>query len=232
MTATTATFGNGDGFRIFSINDGDAANLIDVTLSGLTLTGGDAANGSTGSGQSGGAIFSREDLTVIDSTIVRNSAGDGGLSFGIGGFTPRDGRDGGKGGGIYSSGTVSLITSTVRDNQSGDGRDGIAATSVVGVIQSGYGGQGGSGGGIYSAGPITIDRSTVFRNSTGTGGMDDNADGSVSAADGGLGGGIFNSGTLTMTGSTVSGNETQGLNAHGGGIAAEAADDHCTQHGD
>ena len=100
---------------------------------------GDAANSSIGPGQSGGAIFSREDLTVINSTITRNSAGDGGSSFPLGPSTPINGFDGGKGGGIYSSGTLSLISSTVSDNQSGNGRDGIGAYIPYGENRTGFG---------------------------------------------------------------------------------------------
>ena len=48
---TDSIFDTNDGFRIFDINDGTNA-LIDVALSGLTLTGGDVSN-------NGGAIRNR-----------------------------------------------------------------------------------------------------------------------------------------------------------------------------
>ena len=74
-------FGNGDGFRIFEISRSRViANLIDVTLSGLTLTGGDASNRQLCLPrlQSGGAIsIHSENLTVINSNITGNSTGDG-----------------------------------------------------------------------------------------------------------------------------------------------------------
>ena len=211
-------FGNGDGFRIFNIRDNVIADLLDVTLSGLTLTGGDAANSEFG-GLQGGAISSQENLTVIDSTITGNSAGDGLRGIfgnGQGGF---EGTDGGNGGGIFSAfGTLSIINSTVSGNQSGNGGNGDAGTNT-GTVN---GGVGGSGGGIYSSGPLTIDRSTISGNTAGTGGADGNGNGSISFADGGRGGGIHTTSGLTIVGSTISGNETQGSFAHGGGIAAEA----------
>ncbi len=43
------TMNNGDGSRVFNIDDGNAGNLLDVSISGLTLTGGDVTGG-------GGAI--------------------------------------------------------------------------------------------------------------------------------------------------------------------------------
>src|SRR5262249_37719422 len=48
---------NGDGIRLFNIDDGNPSTFQDVTISGLKLTGGD-------SNANGGAIFTAEDLTV------------------------------------------------------------------------------------------------------------------------------------------------------------------------
>ena len=207
-------FGNGDGFRIFRISD-SSSNLIDVTLRGLTLTGGDAANSAFG-GTPGGAILSSENLTVTDSTIIGNSAGDGLTGIfgnGQGGF---DGTRGGSGGGIFSSGVLRLINSTVSNNQSGTGGYGSDALDAAPLADGGYGG---NGGGIYSSGPLTIQRSTISGNTTGAGG--DGAQGTYGSAGGGIGGGIHSRSTLTIIDSTISGNETRGYYAHGGGVAAQ-----------
>src|SRR5207244_1199655 len=59
--------------RIFNIDDGNNASQISVELSGLTLTGGRVTPAA-----SGGAIFSRESLTLRNSTITGNSARRGG----------------------------------------------------------------------------------------------------------------------------------------------------------
>ena len=58
---------NDDGSRVLNIDNGNSANDIDVILSGLTLTGGDVLG-------DGGAILSRENLTITGSTISGNSA--------------------------------------------------------------------------------------------------------------------------------------------------------------
>src|SRR4029079_16685593 len=62
----------GDGARIFNINDGNDAALLDVAISGLTLTGGDTALS-----RGGGAIFSRENLHLADSIVSGNRANHG-----------------------------------------------------------------------------------------------------------------------------------------------------------
>ena len=58
---------DGDGSRVFNIDDGDTQLLVDVSISGLGLTGGDSA------GQ-GGAIWSFENLTLDASVISGNAA--------------------------------------------------------------------------------------------------------------------------------------------------------------
>jgi hypothetical protein len=76
----------GDGSRVFNIDDGMDGDLIDVTLSGLTLTGGDAMN-------SGGAIRNRENLLLLGSRVtgsaaisedIANLTTGGGISHGLG----------------------------------------------------------------------------------------------------------------------------------------------------
>ncbi|WP_148073081.1 choice-of-anchor Q domain-containing protein [Bythopirellula goksoeyrii] len=193
-------FNTGDGFRIFNIDA--SGSQIDVTLSGLTLTGGDTANGFLGipgfsgqngqngrNGQNGGAIRSLENLTLIDLSISGNATGNGGQAgnggdaiFGAGG-NGGDGGAGGSGGGIYSTnGTLTIVGSTINGNSTGSG---------------GNGGLGGSGTG----GPFGPD---------GANGVD---------GDGGSGGGIYALGTLTITSSTVSGNSSD---SHGGGIGTSS----------
>ncbi len=85
------TSNSGDGSRVFNIDDGNALSAINVGISGLTLTGGDVTG-------SGGAILSNENLTVSDSTVIDNSATEGG-------------------GGIYSAaGSLTITRSTVSAN--------------------------------------------------------------------------------------------------------------------
>src|SRR5688572_15066489 len=58
---------NGDGIRVFLVDDGDTANRISVAISGLTLTGADAPFGGT-------LFINRERVDVAFSTISGNSA--------------------------------------------------------------------------------------------------------------------------------------------------------------
>ena len=214
------TFATGDGYRIFNIDD-STADLIEVSLSGLTITGGDTPRGNGGifmpkNGVSGGAILNRELLWITDSAITGNATGQGDNAIGTG-----NGRDGGDGGGIYNLGGTLVITrSSITDNQTGNGGYTILAAASSG-------GNGGDGGGIFnSGGEVFINSSTIAGNTTGNGG---DAEDIVSAAgDGGRGGGLFSTGgEQTIIGSTFSGNTTGiggtdkggiGLGGDGGGI--------------
>ena len=55
---------NGDGSRVFNINNVNGS-LLDVTIAGLMLNGGDA-------GGAGSAILAQENLTILDSIITGN----------------------------------------------------------------------------------------------------------------------------------------------------------------
>jgi CSLREA domain-containing protein len=162
--------------RIFDVT----ATGGDVTLDGLTLTGGRT----TAFGEFGGAIrfLSTGTLVVRDSTVFGNSAQ-------------------GRGGGIYaSSGAVVLTTSTVAGNtsqgSSSDGGGVFAAgnVTVANSTVSGNSTQGRSsdGGGVEADGDLTLIDSTVSGNSVQ--GSDSN------------GSGLECFGHLSVSNSTVAGN--------------------------
>ena len=193
----TPTVNNGDGSRVFNVDDGNIGTLIDVTLSGLTLTGGDA--------DVGGGILSRENVQVVSSTIIGNAtAGPGGVAY--------------NGGGIYSGGdpalpnNLSIISSVISGNQAGRNGGGVSSlyTTVSITGSTIIGNQAaGDGGGIKTfRGLATITNSNISGNSAlGTNGA-------------GSGGGIHNTadgfgGGLSVIGSTISGNSAAG---GGGGI--------------
>ena len=211
---TDGQFNTNDGFRIFNINDGDDNNEIDVELSGLTLTGGDA-------GISAGAIFSNENLVVTDSTITGN-AGFAGGGINSGGYFRDDstltiirstisGNDASYGGGVYNVGTVTVTDSTISDNTSfGDGA-GLANFGTATVTSSTISNNtsGGVGGGFINfsfpdpdepGSTLTINSSTISGNSADSGG------------------GIYNDfgDNLTVISSTVTGNTS--TDGRGGGI--------------
>ena len=172
--------------RIFNVDDGNPSTNIDVTIDGLTLTGGSV------SGIDGGAIYSTENLTVSNSTISGNS-------------TDRNG------GGIYAAlgdGATTILNSTLSGNAaSGNGGGFYSINAGTTIIQNSTisGNMAADGGGIqgraYSGGTITILDSTISGNSaTGDGG--------------GIWGVGDTGGTLTLQNSTVSGNFAQ--NSGGG----------------
>ena len=199
---------DGDGFRIFDIDDGNNGSESDVTLKGLTLTGGDEL-------ADGGAIRSRENLTIQESVITLNAS-----SINGGGVYVRDGsltisestisrNEAAIGGGIYKreggAADLDITNSKITGNDAiGNGGGVFAAFNTVRVngttISENYSGS--DGGGLYVGGAgFFLTNSTVSGNRAGSNG-----------------GGIYgNTVTLMVTQSTVSGNDAD---SSGGGIWA------------
>ncbi|MEX0642439.1 MAG: choice-of-anchor Q domain-containing protein [Pirellulales bacterium] len=136
--------------RVFSVDNGNAGTLINVAMSGLTITGGDVTD-------DGGGILNRETLTVTACHITSNSAEDGG---GIGNF---------------AGGTFSLIDSTVSHNSAfgtSGGGGGIfnfstskAQTSTITNSTISNNTTTNIGGGIYNfLGTILVNLSTITEN--------------------------------------------------------------------
>jgi hypothetical protein len=174
-----------------------------ISLSGLTITGGHAAN--NGFTDRGGGIYNQDAaLTVSNSVISNNYAQD-------------------DGGGIYSryaEGSVTVVNSTISGNRAGDaggneyGGAIYSSQSPVTIRNSTVSDNrsGGDAAGIYmsSSGDqsLTIENSTIANNTAGSGSSDD-------------GGGIWLSGSgqsLTLKSSTVTGNHVGGGSGYGGGL--------------
>ena len=191
--------------RIFLIQDSDATTVTDVFLSGLTLTGG---NTSTSTLPDGGAILTRENVFLSNSSIIGNvSTGFGGgiaqfvgasnelpieISLVDSNVSGNAGAD--SGGGIFSfNSTVNVTSSSVNDN----------FVTSIGFAYS-------SGGGIANqSGTTTITNSTISGNV---------AQGSVTEPS--FGGGVYSfDGTVDISGSTISGNSATTL-AGGIGLVA------------
>lgn len=224
--------GTGDGYRLFDVDNGSASMLIDVAISGMKLTGGDVSG-------VGGAVRSRENLSLTDMAILDNATGPG--AIGTNGPLGGDGQDGGRGGdggGIFSSGGDLTITrSTVSGNSTGrGGNGGLGGNGLSGVVgqtggDGGNGGSGGYGGGIFiDGGDLILIDSTISGNSTGGGGVGGrggNGGGGEFGGNGGdggdggyagNGGGIYSSvGQVTISNSTISGNSTSFGGAGGDG---------------
>ncbi len=172
---------NGDGSRIFNIDNGDSALFINVTIRGLTLTGGDVL-------ASGGAILSREHFTLRDCVVSGSAAVSADpliLSYG-GGIAHSDGllavtgsiithNVGDFGGGIHLDGGQAFVASTIitaNVGQSGAGiynHGGVAFISRS-SIRDNSAGAFSLGGGIYSSGNLSVFDTTISGNSADYGG--------------------------------------------------------------
>ncbi len=206
LTVAPSTATGPPDFGIFTVPKG-----ADVTISGLTISGGGVNTAAAGEG--GGGIFNAGTLTVTDSTITGNVASSGG--------------------GIDNTGTLTVTDSTISDNEatSSAAACGIAnesggtLTVTDSTISDNGIGFGGYGGGIDNAGTLTVTDSTI----TGNGHAFNNGGGIGSSGHtnghqlhnhrqrgrpSGDGGGIDNSGSLTVTDSTLTGNFAE----IGGGI--------------
>ena len=200
--------------RVFQIDAGAT-----VSISGLTISGGLAPAGATGTpatlssmggpggaGGDGGGIYNLGMLTLSEDAISQNSAGLGGMG-GPGKIVPGQtvpggtGGSGGRGGGIYSAGPLTLADCTIDNNRAGRGGQGAAGDPNH--PPGGEGGPGGDGGGIYCTGAVTITGSTIHANGAGWGGVSAYPSGS---GNGGSGGGVFASGSLNVSISQVVGN--------------------------
>ncbi len=208
---------------------------IDVTLDGLTITG-----GKTGANEPGGGIYfdSPGTLTVMNSTISANAAeaaSGGGIYAARGDVAVINSSvlgniANGDGGGIASFGKLSVTESRVLGNQAiGNGNGGglfvldgeiLVVDSEISGNQSNF-----EGGGIrlYNlAAQVTVVGSTIHNNRADYGGgiSSDHVtlwNSTISDNEADLeGGGIFSyDGTLVVANSTLSGNQTPG---RGGGI--------------
>jgi CSLREA domain-containing protein len=235
--ASTASLDANGSSEVISV-----ASAAQVTLSGVTVTGGSSGLPSCTtmpcplprSGNPGGGIYNAGALTLVSSSVTGNSASGGAaavVSCTTGNACPgASAGAGGAGGGIYNaaSGTLSVSNSTISGNTAGAGGSGQDASSgtLTAGTAGGSGGGGGAGGGIENAGTLTVTGSAISGNSTGAGGnggtgstatapVTTGGDAGASGA-GGAGGAIANTGTVTITNSTVSANAT-GFGGHGGG---------------
>ena len=216
-----------------------------VTIDGVEITGGHAPDGASGSaGDDGGGIRNTASLTLRDSLVDDNTAGDGGAgaagpagsspSFITGGSggpsTGGNGGSGGFGGGIFNTGGLVVERTRVAGNRAGagggagaGGQGGFASTGAMGTASGsggtstgGIGGLGGAGGGIFASLGLHLSDSTVVANRGGVGGAGGNG------GTGGDGAGFAGSG----------GSSFGGAGGHGGGgggiVAGAGSDVHAT----
>lgn len=152
---------DGQGSRVFNIDDGDSETNIEITLSGMTITGGDLGglDVTTSGGlttatleTSGGGILSYEDLSIIDSIITDNAiiADFGGDEYDLGVVRIN-------GGGVASlSGKLMLSGSIITNNHLlADFSNATLQTEAVAMM---------FGGGAYAASELEVSVSLVQNN--------------------------------------------------------------------
>ncbi len=154
---TTPLDSEGNGSRVFNIDDGNIFANIDVEIVGLTITGGDVTG-------SGGGILTREDLSIVSCTIRDNAATTGGGFHSIGGnltvasSTISGNAASSSGGGIYSqSVSLTVTNSTISGNSANSNGGGIstpyggvslAHSTITGNVADADQNNSGMGGGI------------------------------------------------------------------------------------
>ena len=180
-------------------------------LEHLVITGGQAA-----AGQDGGGILSGGVLTVRDSVITGNHAGNGiqGTDGNLG--TPgAAGGNGGSGGGIAAiAGSVVVEGSTISNNTAGNGGNG--GVGSCGLLIGSVGGTGANG---------TQATGTTGGNNTGTNGSTNTNGGPATGDAGGPGtpGGLGGNGTGGNGGNGNFGSSDQNQNAGNGGAGTGGA---------
>jgi fibronectin-binding autotransporter adhesin len=175
--------------RVLAINSG-----VTVSLSGLTITNGNAASGN------GGAIHNQGTLSLFNTTILESEAVSGG--------------------GIYSTGALNITGSNISDNRANRG-GGVFQTgptlnvtdSVLGGNHAGPANGVAQGGGIFVLGGTTTLERTVVQFNTAIGG--NGTPGLAGFA--GEGGGLYMENTSVMlVDTTIRSNEARGGNGGAG----------------
>ncbi|MBI3241963.1 MAG: CSLREA domain-containing protein [Chloroflexi bacterium] len=170
--------------RVFHIVD-----EVEVSISGVTIRGGDAE------GSGGGILNAGGDLKISDSIISNNVARS-------------------LGGGIANGGVLTIIRSTIADNAAISGEvigNGSSILPISNTAAQAFA----QGGGIYNIGQLTLTESILHLNSSFNGGGLSNDRGgsaeltnvtlSENTADN-VGGGIYDSGPAKLINVTVHGN--------------------------
>ena len=186
--------GNGIG-GVFDIDSSTSDQTL--TISGLTVTGGDDIN------SGGGFLVAAGDTLNLSSCVIDNNrAPNGGGIFNNGGTvtladcTVRNNTADNFGGGISNGGIMTLNNSLVNGNTttgSGAGIDNLGTLTLTNTTVSGNT-SGGWAGGIFNNGTMTLNESLVSGNSDVLGV-----------------GGITQQGTATFINSTISGNTGVGV---------------------
>ena len=227
--------------RVLDIQSGKTVGIDSVTITGGHAPNGTATPSPGTPAEDGGGIRNLGTLSLTDSVVTANSAGNG--ANGVQGMGPglgTDGGSGGRGGGIFNGGTLTLTRSAITGNNHAGAGGAGAANSTFPMMSGasrlgGLSGAGGAGGGVGGTGTLNAADSTISGNAAGAGGAGGAATGNVGEASdpmgtggtggdgtggnggpGGDGGGIAQA-SVTLTRSTVAGNAAGAGGAGGDG---------------
>jgi hypothetical protein len=166
LGANNLTISGNNTSHIFNVDDGNSNTAINLIVDGITLTEG-ATN------DNGGAIYNRENLTLLNSIITTNTANFGGGIFNLGTATVRNSTidsntANSHGGGILNRGNLNVDRSTIFGNLAlveggGINNDGGTLTVTNSTINSNLG-QTYSGAIDNDRGTATIINSTISDN--------------------------------------------------------------------
>lgn len=164
-------------------------------------------------GGSGGGLYVTGTLTMTDSLLIGNWAGEG--------------SPGGNGGGLAATGAIYVSGATFDDNKTGDG---VTILDNSASDQGRRGGNSGNGGGVsVTGGAFTLENSRLVNNRTGNGGGGGNtarSGGAGGSAGSGAGLYVVSSSPLSIVNSTVNGNRggTGGDGGYGGNRCGDGGD--------
>ncbi len=201
LSGTTAGITiTGPGANLLSVSGNQSSRVflvdanVNASISGLTITDGNA-----GQDSNGGGLYNLGTLSLTDCSVSGNqaSSGDEDSSFGFGGGLRNE------------RGTLSMTDCTVDGNTAwygGGGLDNYLGTATLTncTISGNFVGQVGKGGGLDNSVTRTLGTFTL-------------ADCAVTDNRGYYGGGLFTDGTSTLTNCTISGNSAKS----GGGLYIE-----------
>jgi uncharacterized protein YndB with AHSA1/START domain len=175
LGANNLTIDANQASRVFNIDDGQDKTNLDVTIDGLTITGGEAAQqnspGDTNPGNFGGGISNRENLNLNNSHIKGNNAVA-------------------RGGGIFNAaGALTINNSTISNNSSNSERVGASGggilneTGVLTISNSTISNNSAfQSGGISSGGATEINNSTISDNKAAVSAGGINATGTITSS--------------------------------------------------
>ncbi|MGF1673455.1 MAG: choice-of-anchor Q domain-containing protein, partial [Rivularia sp. (in: cyanobacteria)] len=152
LGANQLTISANNASRVFKIDDSNGSNKINVTIEGLTITGGKTLTGNDAT-DDGAGIWNRENLTLRNVVVRNNQAAD-------------------DGGGIRNDGTIAIINSTIAANTSigtsntsgGGGLINTIGASATIVNSTFSGNTAKNGGGIRNDDNLTLINSTLSGN--------------------------------------------------------------------